>query len=70
VTERHRLTFSPSGEDIDIAARGGKPNPNDAVGIREDDVRAVLDRNLLSTILTCQAVAQEMMKRRQGRLIC
>jgi 3-oxoacyl-[acyl-carrier protein] reductase len=53
----------------DIAAKGGKPDPNDAVDIREEDVRAVLDRNLLSTILTCQAVAQEMMKRRQGRIV-
>jgi 3-oxoacyl-[acyl-carrier protein] reductase len=33
----------------DIAAKGGKPDPNDAVGIREEDVRAVLDRNLLSS---------------------
>ena len=32
----------------DIAAAGGKPDPNDAVGIREEDVRAVLDRNLLA----------------------
>jgi 3-oxoacyl-[acyl-carrier protein] reductase len=53
----------------DIAAKGGKPNPNDAVGIHEEDVRAVLDRNLLSTILTCQAVAQQMMPRRQGRIV-
>lgn len=53
----------------DIAARGGKPDPNDAVNIREEDVRAVLDRNLLSTILTCQAVAREMMPRRQGRIV-
>jgi 3-oxoacyl-[acyl-carrier protein] reductase len=53
----------------DIAAKGGKPDPNDAVGIREEDVRAVLDRNLLSTILTCQAVAQQMMPRRQGRIV-
>jgi 3-oxoacyl-[acyl-carrier protein] reductase len=53
----------------DIAATGGKPNPNDAVGIHEEDVRAVLDRNLLSTILTCQAVAQQMMPRRQGRIV-
>ena len=53
----------------DIAARGGKPDPNDAIGIREEDVRAVLDRNLLSTILTCQAVAKEMMARRQGRIV-
>ncbi len=53
----------------DIAAGGGKPDPNDAIGIKEEDVRAVLDRNLLSTILTCQAVAQQLMKRRQGRIV-
>ena len=53
----------------DIAAAGGKPDPNDAVGIREEDVRAVLDRNLLSTILTCQAVARGMMQRRSGRIV-
>jgi 3-oxoacyl-[acyl-carrier protein] reductase len=53
----------------DIAAAGGKPDPNDAVGIREEDVRAVLDRNLLSTILTCQAVARGMMQRRTGRIV-
>jgi len=33
----------------DIAAKGGKPESEYAVGIREEDVRAVLDRNLLST---------------------
>ena len=53
----------------DIAAAGGKPDPNDAVHISEEDVRAVLDRNLLSTILTCQAVARGMMARRQGRIV-
>ena len=53
----------------DIAAAGGKPDPNDAVGIRDDDVRAVLDRNLLSTILTCQEVARGMMERRAGRIV-
>jgi 3-oxoacyl-[acyl-carrier protein] reductase len=53
----------------DIAAAGGKPNPNDAVNIKEVDVRAVLDRNLLSTIFTCQHVARGMMERRWGRII-
>ena len=53
----------------DIAAKGGKPDPNDAVGIKGEDVRAVLDRNLLSTILTCQAVARGMMERRTGRIV-
>ena len=53
----------------DIAAAGGKPNPNDAVTIKEEDVRAVLDRNLLATILTCQAVARGMMERKGGRIV-
>ncbi len=53
----------------DIAAAGGKPNPNDAVTIKEADVRAVLDRNLLSTILVCQQVARGMIQRRSGRII-
>jgi 3-oxoacyl-[acyl-carrier protein] reductase len=53
----------------DIAAAGGKPDPNDVVNIKEADVRAVLERNLLSTILTCQAVAKGMMQRRTGRIV-
>lgn len=53
----------------DIAAAGGKPNPNDAVNIKDVDVRAVLDRNLMSTIWVCQQVARQMMVRKTGRII-
>jgi 3-oxoacyl-[acyl-carrier protein] reductase len=53
----------------DIAAAGGKPNPNDAVMVKEEDVRAVLDRNLLSTIFVCREVARRMMERRTGRIV-
>jgi 3-oxoacyl-[acyl-carrier protein] reductase len=53
----------------DIAAAGGKPDPNDVVHIKEEDVRAVIDRNLLSTIFVCQHVARAMMQRRRGRII-
>jgi 3-oxoacyl-[acyl-carrier protein] reductase len=53
----------------DIAAAGGKPNPNDAVMIKMEDVRSVLDRNLLSTILVCQAAARQMMPRKTGRIL-
>lgn len=53
----------------DIAAAGGKPNPNDCVAIKEEDVRAVLDRNLLSTIFICQQVAPGMMQRKRGRIV-
>jgi 3-oxoacyl-[acyl-carrier protein] reductase len=53
----------------DIAAAGGKPDPNDVINIKADDVRSVIDRNLLSTIFVCQHVARMMMERRRGRII-
>jgi 3-oxoacyl-[acyl-carrier protein] reductase len=53
----------------DIAAAGGKPDPNDVVHVTAEDVRAVIDRNLLSTIFVCQRVARDMMQRRTGRII-
>ena len=53
----------------DIAAAGGKPNPNDAVNIKIEDIRAVLDRNLLSTILVCQECSRIMMPRKSGRIL-
>lgn len=62
----HILVHNAGG---DIAAAGGKPDPNDVVNIKADDVRAVIDRNLLATIFVCQKMAQRMMKRRAGRII-
>lgn len=53
----------------DIGAEGGKPDPNDAVFVKEADIRAVLDRNLLSTILVCRAAAQRMIPRSRGRIL-
>jgi 3-oxoacyl-[acyl-carrier protein] reductase len=53
----------------DIAAAGGKPDPNDCVSISAEDVQAVVERNFLATIFSCQAVARGMMERRGGRII-
>jgi len=59
----------------DIGAKGvhapqaGKPEKNDAVFISLADIRTVLDRNLLSCILCCRAVAPEMMNRRSGKIV-
>jgi 3-oxoacyl-[acyl-carrier protein] reductase len=49
--------------------RGGRPSPDDCIGIPLADVRAVLDRNLLSCILCCREVAPAMMARKNGRII-
>ena len=49
--------------------RGGRPSPDDCVGIPLADIRAVLDRNLLSCILCCREVAPAMIARKGGRII-
>jgi 3-oxoacyl-[acyl-carrier protein] reductase len=62
-----------AGGDIGAAgtsgAHAGKPEPNDAVFISLDDIHAVLDRNLMSCILSCRAVAPDMIQRRRGRIV-
>lgn len=53
----------------DIGARGGKPQPNNALGIPLADVRAMLDRNLIGTMLACRAVCPGMIARRAGSVV-
>jgi 3-oxoacyl-[acyl-carrier protein] reductase len=53
----------------DIAAKGGKPNPNTALGIKMEDVRALLDRNLIGTMLMCRAIVPGMIARRRGAVV-
>jgi NAD(P)-dependent dehydrogenase (short-subunit alcohol dehydrogenase family) len=53
----------------DIGARGGKPQPNDALGIPLDDLRALLDRNLIGTMLVCRAVCPGMRERGAGAVV-
>jgi 3-oxoacyl-[acyl-carrier protein] reductase len=48
---------------------GGKPSKNDAIFISLEDLKSVLDRNLMTCILACREVAPEMMERRNGRII-
>jgi 3-oxoacyl-[acyl-carrier protein] reductase len=49
--------------------RGGRPSPDDCIGIPLADIRAVMDRNLLSCILCCREAAPDMMARKRGRII-
>jgi 3-oxoacyl-[acyl-carrier protein] reductase len=50
----------------DIAAKGGKPQPNTGLGAPMEDVRAILDRNLIGTMIVCRAVCPGMMERGRG----
>jgi NAD(P)-dependent dehydrogenase (short-subunit alcohol dehydrogenase family) len=53
----------------DIAAKGGKPNPNDALNISLADAHAVMNRNFIGTMLMCRAVVPGMMQRQRGTVI-
>ncbi len=53
----------------DIAALGGKPSPNTGLGIKIEDVQALLNRNLIGTMLMCRAVMPGMLERHQGSVI-
>jgi 3-oxoacyl-[acyl-carrier protein] reductase len=53
----------------DIGARTPRPDPNDALDIHDDDIRSVVDRNLLTTMYTCKYVGRHMRERRSGKII-
>jgi 3-oxoacyl-[acyl-carrier protein] reductase len=53
----------------DIAAAGGKPKPNNALEIKMEDVRALIDRNLIGTMLMCRAAVPGMLARRAGSVV-
>jgi len=59
----------------DIGAQGamgsnaGKPLQNDPINISLEDIRTVLDRNLMTCILACREVAPEMMERKSGWIV-
>ena len=53
----------------DIGARTPRPDPNDALDIDPDDIRSVIDRNLLTTMYTCKYGGMHMRERRSGKII-
>ena len=53
----------------DIGAYGTKPNPNTPTEFDLADVQAVLNRNLIGTMLMCQALAPDMAARKLGSIV-
>ena len=67
------ILINNAGGDIGsqgaMGAKAGKPVDNDAVNVSLEDVRTVLDRNLMTCILVCREVAPEMMARNSGWIV-
>ena len=53
----------------DIAAKGGKPQPNTGLGVPMEDLRAILNRNLIGTMIVCRAVCPGMAERGRGTVV-
>ena len=53
----------------DIGAKGTKPDPNTPTKFDLEDVKEVLNRNLIGTMLMCQALAPGMAERQQGTIV-
>ena len=62
-----------AGGDVGAAGTGaptaGKPSRNDGVSISVEDLRSVLDRNLMTCLFVCREVIPEMISRKSGRVI-
>jgi 3-oxoacyl-[acyl-carrier protein] reductase len=52
-----------------MGSNAGKPLKNDPINISLEDIRTVLDRNLMTCILACREVAPEMMERKSGWIV-
>ncbi|HET8726771.1 MAG TPA: SDR family oxidoreductase, partial [Alphaproteobacteria bacterium] len=53
----------------DIGAAGGKPDPNNILGITYDDLRTLIDNNLIGTMLMTQAFVPRMVERQHGIVV-
>lgn len=53
----------------DIGAHTPRPDPNDALDISSDDIRSVVERNLLTTMYMCKYAGSHMRERGSGKII-
>ena len=62
-----------AGGDVGAAGTGapmaGRPSRNDGLFISVEDLRSVLDRNLMTCLFVCREVIPEMINRKSGRVI-
>ena len=64
-----RLDILVNNAGGDIGCRTPRPDPNDALDIDPDDIRCVLERNLLTTMYTCKYAGLHMREQRSGKII-
>jgi 3-oxoacyl-[acyl-carrier protein] reductase len=68
LAEFGRIDILVNNAGGDIGAQGEKPEPNDLF-IAEDDLHAVIGRNLMTTLNMCRVVVPTMMRQGSGKIV-
>ncbi|MDR0576519.1 MAG: SDR family oxidoreductase [Candidatus Accumulibacter sp.] len=67
------ILVNNAGGDIGVkgvaSPNAGKPERNDAVFIGEEDLRMILDRNLMTCIFACRETVPGMIERKRGWIV-
>jgi 3-oxoacyl-[acyl-carrier protein] reductase len=53
----------------DIGAKTPRPDPNTCLEIQDEDIQAVVERNLLSTMYSCKYVGRHMREQKSGKIV-
>lgn len=53
----------------DIGATTPRPNPNDALDIHPDDIKSVVERNMLSAMYMCKYFGSHMRENKSGKIV-
>jgi 3-oxoacyl-[acyl-carrier protein] reductase len=53
----------------DIGAKTPRPDPNTCLEIDDEDIQAVVARNLLNTMYTCKYVGRQMREQKSGKIV-
>ncbi|QHT60896.1 SDR family oxidoreductase [Paenibacillus lycopersici] len=69
ISELGSLDILVNNAGGDIGYQTPRPNPNDALDISVDDIRSVVERNLLSTMYACKFAGLHMRERRSGKIV-
>lgn len=69
IAELGQLDILVNNAGGDIGAHTPRPDPNDALEIADEDIRAVLERNLLTTMYACKYAGRHMRERGRGKIV-
>jgi len=53
----------------DIGANTPRPQPNNCLDIQDEDIKSVVERNLLSTMYACKYAGKQMRGQRSGKIV-